>query len=122
MTARRRQVGLAGEKAALEYLKNRGFRIEAVNYRCPLGELDIVAREKATVVFVEVRSRTGRSFGTPAESVTARKQHRLRRLAAQFMQARFGREMACRFDLIAVLMNPDDLAVQNMRHYRSIIG
>lgn len=122
MSVKRRRVGLAGEKAARDYLEACGLRIEAVNYRCPLGEIDIVARDKEAVVFVEVRTRTGSSFGIPAESITAQKLNRLKRLAVQFMQCRYGREVPCRFDLIAVIMNPDNLAVRDLRHYRGIIG
>jgi putative endonuclease len=122
MSAKRRRVGLAGEKAAREYLQGCGLRIEAVNYRCPLGEIDIVARGKKAVVFVEVRARTGGGFGTPAESITALKQNRLKRLAEHFMRCRYGREVPCRFDLIAVIMDPESLAVRDLRHYRGIIG
>jgi len=77
MTRRRQRVGKAGEAAAQSYLQRKGYRVAEVNYRSPYGEIDIVAFHGSILVFVEVRTRTGSSFGTPAESITAEKLNHL---------------------------------------------
>ncbi len=120
MTMERRRVGLAGERAALHYLKQKGYAVDQVNYRCPLGEIDIVAREGQTVVFVEVRARTGPTMGTPAESITAAKGKKLKRLAQYYLQSVYGRETSCRFDLVGVHLDKSSLAVRKIEHLREI--
>lgn len=120
MSLRRQRVGIAGEKAARHYLEGKGYQIMQLNYRCSLGEIDIVAREGAAVIFVEVRTRTGTAFGTAAESVTAAKLDRLRKLARHFMQHQYGREVQGRIDLITVQMDPENLAVQNLEHIHDV--
>lgn len=122
MTRRRQQVGRAGEAAARSYLQNRGYRLVENNFRCLYGEIDIIAFHGSTLVFVEVRTRTGSSFGTPAESITVEKLNRLKKTALFFMQSRYGVEVSCRFDLIAVQMEQQNMAVRNIRHYRGIVG
>lgn len=122
MTFQRRRVGSAGEEAALIYLKEKGYTIERVNYRSPLGEIDIVARENTAVIFIEVRTRTGVRKGTPAESITAHKGRRLKKLALYYLQKQYGREMPCRIDLIAVDMDRDELKPLSLKHYRGILS
>ncbi len=95
--------GRLGESAAADWLEERGFRIEARNYRCRAGEVDIVGWQRDSLVFVEVRSRRSALFGQPAESVDSVKQRRLVRAAALYLQ-RFGATPPpCRFDVIEVL-------------------
>lgn len=115
-------MGRAGEVAARSYLQKKGYRVVEANYRCPYGEIDLIAFRGDRLVFVEVRTRTGSSFGTPAESITAKKRTRLRKSALYFMRSRYGRELPCRFDLIAILMGRESLARTALRHYRNIIG
>ncbi|MBE0431169.1 MAG: YraN family protein [Dehalococcoidia bacterium] len=72
----RQEVGKLGEQAARKFLKKRGYRIREVGFRCPRGEIDIVAQHKDHLVFVEVRTRTSLEFGPPEESLTqAKKKH-----------------------------------------------
>ncbi|WP_101906195.1 YraN family protein [Mycolicibacterium setense] len=80
----RAEIGALGEQLASEYLAAQGLRTLARNWRCRYGELDVIAEEVATntVVFVEVKTRTGEGFGGLAEAVTAQKLRRIRRLAA----------------------------------------
>jgi len=120
LTRRRQMVGKAGEEAARSYLQRRGYRVVEANYRSRFGEIDLIAFQGSTLVFVEVRCRTGSSFGLPEESVTPEKMRRLQKAALSYMQLRFGREVACRFDLIAVLLDGESMAVQDLRHYRGI--
>lgn len=122
MTMQRRHTGLAGEKEALALLKKKGYLIEELNYRCPLGEIDIVAREDDTIVFVEVRTRTGTQAGRASESITPAKGRRLKRLALYYLQNTYGREMPCRLDLIAIQMNPaGDQVIEEIEHIRGIL-
>lgn len=99
----RRELGRRGEEWAAEWLASQGCRILDCNWRCPGGELDIVAEDGETVVFVEVRSRrnTG-TFGTPEQSVDARKQRRVREVARYYLYKHKWLERKIRFDVIAV--------------------
>lgn len=94
-----RDQGLAAEAEAARFLESRGLAIVARNYRTRFGEVDLVAREGATLVFVEVRKRKWRAFGGAAASVDARKQSRLVAAARHYL-ARLGAEPACRFDVV----------------------
>ena len=109
--------GAAAEGLAARFLAARGLTIVQRNYRCRGGEIDLIARDGETLVFVEVRLRRNRAFGTAAESITAAKRRRLR-LAARHYLARLGREPPCRFD--AVLL--DALATENIEWLRGVEG
>jgi len=120
MTRQRLDVGAAGEEAARAYLKDRGYRIEMLNYRCPLGEIDIVAREGARVVFFEVRSGTRNNLRVAAESITRSKKNRLSKLALYYLQSAYGRELPCRIDFLAVLLDRESLKVRQIQHIQNI--
>lgn len=107
MMTRRHAVGRAGEEQAARHLAAQGLVVVARNWRCRLGELDLVALDGRQVVFVEVKSRSGLGFGAPAEAVDTRKQARLARLAAVFLQERGWWERPVRFDVVAVGPAPD---------------
>jgi putative endonuclease len=94
--------GRAGEEAAAQYLAGLGFRIIARNVRFRAGEIDLVADDAGTLVFVEVKTRTGPGFGTPAEAVTPQKQARLVRLAGLYLSGLGAEHRPCRFDVVAV--------------------
>jgi putative endonuclease len=100
-----KQEGARAEALAAEFLERRGLRVEERNYRCRQGEIDLVCRDGATLVFVEVRLRRGSGFGGAAESITRQKQHRII-LAAQHYLAKLGKFPPCRFD--AVLLSGTD--------------
>ena len=91
--------GPAAEALAARFLATRGLAIVGRNYRCRGGEIDIIARDGRTIVFVEVRLRRSAEYGGAAESITARKRRRLR-LAAEHYLARLPSEPPCRFDAI----------------------
>ena len=93
--------GGEAEDRAARFLARQGLAILARNYRTRLGEIDLVARDGDTLVFVEVRLRTSRACGGAAESVGSRKQRRIAAAARQYL-ARLGREPACRFDVITL--------------------
>src|SRR5271156_5351225 len=98
----RRWFGNRSERAAARFLKHLGYRIVARNYSCPLGELDLVAIDRGTIVFVEVRSTGQGDSGRAAASVDGRKQKQLTRLALYFLQAKKLLNQAARFDVLAV--------------------
>jgi putative endonuclease len=106
--------GTAAEDLALRYLEARGLILVARNFRCRTGELDLIMRDGQHLVFVEVRSRGHNRFGTPAESVTRRKQQRLLRAAALYLQ-RQRLDLPCRFDVVAILQAGHDSQVEWIR-------
>lgn len=95
-------VGRYGEKVAAAYLTDAGWEVLDRNWRCPAGELDIVALDGSELVVVEVKTRTGDGYGHPAEAVTAQKLARLRRLAAQWLDAHELHPTGVRVDVVAV--------------------
>lgn len=98
----RQTLGLAGEEAASAELVRRGYEILARRYRTRAGEVDLVARDGATIVFVEVKTRAGDAYGGGAAAVTWQKRQRLARVAVEFL-ARSGQSNApCRFDVVVV--------------------
>lgn len=101
------ELGARGEAFAALYLVENGFEIVDRNWRSRAGELDIVAREGNTLAFVEVKTRSGVGFGTPAEAVTATKQLRIRKLAMEWLAVRGGHWVPVRFDVVAILLTRD---------------
>ena len=85
---RRLDLGARGEELAAAWYTGRGYRVLARNWRCREGELDLILARSGSVVFCEVKTRTGSGFGTPAEAVTGEKQRRLRRLATRWLAER----------------------------------
>jgi len=102
--SQRRRLGQQGEAIAARHLQRCGYVILARNWRCPAGEIDIVARDGPTTVFVEVRARRSRRFGTPEESITASKQARLVAAAQTYLQEAGNPETAWRIDVVAIEM------------------
>jgi putative endonuclease len=97
--------GVAAEALAADYLQERGLKIIARNYRCRLGEIDLIAREGRTTIFVEVRQRRSSAFGGAAASITARKRTRLIRAARHYL-SRMDAMPACRFDALLIEGDP----------------
>lgn len=100
MTDPRKPFGARCEAIAADYLAGKGFRIRHRNWRCRLGEVDLIAEVGATVVFIEVKARRSRRFGGGAESVGPRKQARMIAIAHLYMMRSPNR--ACRFDVVSV--------------------
>lgn len=105
------ETGCRGEERAVFHLKKRGYRILERNYRNRLGEIDIIAFEKGTVVFIEVKSRTSDAFGFPIEAVTRRKQAKMKSIALLYLK-KFGREVPARFDVVSVFWNGSQETVE----------
>lgn len=98
----RQRVGAAGEAAAVAHLEFSGLRVVARDWRCRLGQLDIVCEEAGVLVAVEVKARRSDRFGLPQEAVDRRKQAKLRSLLDAFRLARGRRDQPCRIDVVAV--------------------
>ena len=96
-------LGRYGEDLAVRHLEDDGFAVLERNWRCELGEIDVVAREGSVLVIVEVKTRSSLRHGTPFEAVTERKLHRLERLGLAWMRARGVRPRGMRVDVISVL-------------------
>lgn len=105
-------MGTRGEDAAADAYLRRGYRIVARNWRCRLGELDLVAERRGVVVFCEVKSRRGDAYGGGYEAVTSRKQAKLRSLAEVFLQAAGARPGAIRFDVASVVVRAERSTVE----------
>lgn len=96
-------LGIAGENLACDALVRRGYAILARRYRTRVGEIDIVAQDGATLVFVEVKTRTSEDFGVPAEAVTRRKRRRIVTMAKWYLSEKRLHGCLCRFDVVTVL-------------------
>ena len=97
------ELGKRGEAIAARYLWGAGYEIVERNWRCRLGEIDLVARDGDELVFVEVKTRSSVAFGHPLEAITLQKLARLRRLAAAWCEAHPGRHAGIRIDAVAVI-------------------
>lgn len=104
----RQELGRWGEELAVKHLRAQGMQVLDRNWRCREGELDVVAREGAAIVFVEVKARSGLGYGEPAEAVSPVKARRIRVLAARWLAeqreaGRCGGGWDLRFDVVSVL-------------------
>jgi putative endonuclease len=118
----RRELGRRGEELADAFVRALGYRIVARNFRCRAGEIDLVALDGDTIVFVEVRSRSGSRLGTPLESVDGRKQGRVARVARYFLAAHGWHERAARFDVVGVRFDREPPAVEHVRAAFDVLG
>lgn len=109
MSKSRQALGKRGEDLAASYLLEQGYKILTRNFRCPLGEIDIIARDRRSLIFIEVRSNSSVCYGLPQESVSARKRIKLRQVAAFYLQSqRVG--LPLRFDVIGIVFDSDGRA------------
>jgi putative endonuclease len=115
MTVARQRLGERGETMACEALEKLGYAITATRYRNRFGEIDIVANDNGTVVFVEVKTKTDCSFSDPVESVTKQKQRRLVSMAEQYVAYHRLDSTPCRFDVVTVDISA---APSKITHYK----
>ena len=95
--------GVTGEQEAKNYLVKKGYKIVKMNFSCKIGEIDVIAMDKDTLVFVEVKARNTAMFGLPREAVTAKKQYKIRRIAELYLQRYSTLDQKIRFDVIEIL-------------------
>jgi putative endonuclease len=98
----RQVLGKEGEKAAEQYLRKKGYRVVERNYRCSVGEVDLIVLDRRVVVFVEVKTRTDNRFGTPLEAVELRKQRKIIQAAQFFLNQKRLYEREARFDVVGI--------------------
>lgn len=110
MTEERLSLGKWGEEEAARYLRRKGLKVLERNVRTPVGEIDIVARQGRTLVFVEVKTRRGTLFGVPQEAVGPVKQRQILRSAQWYLGGGKGRGLQPRFDVVAVIAGRDGAA------------
>ncbi|MCC7360394.1 MAG: YraN family protein [Anaerolineales bacterium] len=106
MSDARVRLGRRGEDLAARRLVELGYTVVGRNYRCPHGELDLIARHGDVLVFVEVRTRRSARFGTPEESITPRKQAHLIAAAQHYLQAHALADVPWRIDAVAITVAP----------------
>lgn len=105
--SRARDLGLLGEEAAVRFLKKKRFDIICRGFKFHRGEIDIIARDRGTLVFVEVKTRRDLECGRPEESVTPAKQEQIRRVAEAFLAISHLENSPCRFDILSLLRGED---------------
>jgi len=110
-------LGRRGEDEAVRFLKRQRMRIVARNHANRYGEIDIIARDGAQLVFVEVRTRSSKDHGTPAETVNHRKQQKLTRAATAFLQQRPERTSSPRFDVVTIVWDAEQ-KIESIDHIR----
>ncbi len=95
------KLGKEGEDIAVEYFRKNGFRIIEKNYRTVFGEIDIIAKDKDIIVFIEVKTRADKTFGYPFEAVNQKKREKIRKVALSFMK-KYKKEFPARFDVLSI--------------------
>ena len=102
-----RALGQRGEEIASRYLTTKNFEVIERGFRLFRGEIDIIARDGDTLVFVEVKARADETFGRPEDSVTPAKQRQIRRIATGYLIERRLGDVNCRFDVVSILFHED---------------
>jgi putative endonuclease len=116
MTNSNQIVGRFGERIAARHLLRQGLTLLERNWRCPSGEVDLVARDGPELVFVEVKTRRGTRFGRPAEAIVAAKARRMRATAVQWLAAHRDADRGpVRFDVIGIVLGRDTLTLEHLR-------
>lgn len=116
MTRARLDLGKEGEDLALRKLESIGYRCVERNYRCALGELDLVARDGETLVFIEIKTRKGKSLDYAKEAVHARKQRQISKVALAYMKRNGCEEAKARFDVVVIQQKGADKQIEVIRN------
>ncbi len=109
-----RALGDKGEDIAAKFLKKKGYKILKRNYTAPIGEIDIIAKDGDTVVFVEVKARTDDLFGLPHESVGSKKQRKLKSVALHYL-SRLKKQPPARFDIISICFKEGRKEIEHIK-------
>jgi putative endonuclease len=115
MTIQRKEVGKRGEDLALRFLKKEGYHVFERNYVCKMGEVDIIAREKDTLAFIEVKTRTSTAFGPPQLAVNQAKQRQMTKVALHFLSEKGLKDVKARFDVVAIVLRPEGEEIELIR-------
>lgn len=112
----RQILGNSGEKAAVRYLKKKKYKILELNYRNKLGEIDIIAEDKGTIAFIEVKTRQTLNFGSPKEAVTKNKQRNISMVALSWLKSKKKIDVRARFDVISIVLNKKVLDIELVKN------
>jgi putative endonuclease len=112
----KQKFGKMGEALAVKHLKKRGYKILCVNYKTPLGEIDIIAKDKETLVFVEVKSRSTSSYGSAKQAVTSDKQKRISKNALYYLKTTSQMNARARFDVVAIHSSNETCEVEIIKN------
>lgn len=116
MLNKRQQFGKESESLAVRYLKKNGYKILEQNYRNKIGEIDIIAKEKKTLVFVEVKARKTHVFGNPKWAVTPKKQRKISMVALYYLKATRQTHVKARFDVISLSLTKDNPQIEIIKN------
>jgi putative endonuclease len=116
VTRERLEFGKAGEDLALKKVESLGYKCIARNYRCSLGELDLIARDGETLVFIEIKTRKGRSLDYAKEAVHARKQRQMSKVALAYMKRTGCEDAKARFDVVVIHQRGLDKEIEVIRN------
>ena len=116
MTRERLELGQLGEELALKKIKGLGYKKIIRNYRCPLGEVDMIARDNDTLVFIEIKTRKGRSIHYAKEAVDDRKKRQLSKVALAYMKSNNCYGAKARFDVVAVSLRGDEQQIEVIKN------
>ena len=116
MTRERLDLGKWGEDLALKKVKKLGYRCIARNYSCPLGEVDLIARDGDTLVFIEIKTRRGRSLAYAKEAVNQRKRRQLSKVALAYMKSNGFVDVRARFDVVVINLSGEDQEIEVVRN------
>lgn len=108
--------GKKGESVAADYLKKNGYEILGKNFRCPLGEIDMIARDQEGLVFIEVKTRRSEDLGYPEEAVDMKKQKKISQLAAYYLRTKDLTNVQARFDVVAITMSGSSMEVKLIKN------
>jgi len=103
----KKELGKKGEEKAVRFLKKKGYRIIEKNYVCKMGEMDIIAKDKDTLTFIEVKTRTSAEFGPPQLAVNSSKQRQLSKVALNYLKEKQLEDVKARFDVVAILLEQE---------------
>jgi putative endonuclease len=109
-------LGQEGERLAERYLQKKGYKLVERNYRCAVGELDLIVLDRRVVVFVEVKTRTSHGFGSPLEAVEFRKQRKMIQTAQFFLSAKGLQQREARFDVIGISWTGREPVVEHIEN------
>jgi putative endonuclease len=107
-------LGTRGEEIAVSFLKKKGFKIVARNYRTVFGEIDIIAIDRDSIVFIEVKTRSDKTYGHPFEAVTRRKKEKIGKVALAYMKSQKG-ELPSRFDVLSISVENGNERVEHIK-------
>jgi len=116
MVNRNQKLGKKGESAAVRYLKKKGYKIIEQNYRTKVGEIDIIAKERGTLIFVEVKTRHSRSYGSPKWAVTTKKKKTISMAALYYLKMTNQSNADARFDVVSILYSESGMEIELVRN------